>query len=228
MKRWICMGTILLLILGTMASGDTGWMSIPTWVLDHQNEQLSMYGQDNVYSLIGGQRVSQNSSGLLIDQKPPDTPSPSSIESLLNQADQFLIEKSYQEALDAYDQVIAIDSSSYAANYGRGVAFEGLGKQSEALDAYRSAVQYNKRSSSPVWHAYGAQGIILYDMERYLQAIDALDQAIQLSTGIELTIADTKELSRIFKTKGDALTALNRSDEADKAYQKANELNPSG
>lgn len=81
MIKKFCISVILLLILGgTMASGDQGWMSIPSWVINHQNEQLSMYGPQDVLSMIGGQRLLENSTGDVLRENRPDETLPSAID----------------------------------------------------------------------------------------------------------------------------------------------------
>lgn len=233
--RYICVLSILIFVsvanLFAPVMADEGYMAIPSWALQHQDEMMGKYSDQSVESMIGGQEMKSSSSSstdnsVLNNTTPtPATPT-SGIDKMIDAANEQLKSKAFSDASDSFNKIILIDSTSFAANYGKGQALEGLNKSSDALDSYRNAIQYNSRSSAPVWEAYAAEGRIMHDLGRNLQAIGALEQGISLFPA-KSESSDKTELAKMLKIKGDAETALGKTTDAKASYQKAKEIDPS-
>jgi tetratricopeptide (TPR) repeat protein len=220
--------SLLLLVIGGFIS-PVAAMEVPSWATDHQNEFMGKYTSDTFDSLVGGEFMNSSGSDYsrnnTTTQKKSET---SAIDKMVESANGLLDSKSYKEASDAFDKILAVDGTSFAANYGKGQAYEGLNKSTNALDSYRDAVRYNTRSSAPVWKAYAAEGRVKYQLGRYLQAIDDLDQGISLcSKSNDGSDEQKKALAQMWKIKGDAQTKLSKTDDAQASYAKAKELDPS-
>ena len=66
----------------------------------------------------------------------------------LNTAQQYLMEGKYEEAIQAFDKIIALDDSNADAYEGRGDAKKQLGRPKDALKDYEMAIERDKEKKS--------------------------------------------------------------------------------
>eukprot|EP01117_Protostelium_nocturnum_P015048 TRINITY_DN5795_c0_g1_i1.p1 TRINITY_DN5795_c0_g1~~TRINITY_DN5795_c0_g1_i1.p1 ORF type:complete len:458 (+),score=143.57 TRINITY_DN5795_c0_g1_i1:209-1582(+) len=104
---------------------------------------------------------------------------------------------------------IGEDSSYWEAYYNRGTFYHRSGKKKEALADYEKALA--SKASKDIWFK---KGLILYEMERYEDAIKDFDDAIS---------GGDKDW-KIYSTRGKCFGALNKNEEAVKDFTKVIEL----
>ncbi|HEU5374690.1 MAG TPA: tetratricopeptide repeat protein [Ktedonobacteraceae bacterium] len=117
----------------------------------------------------------------------------------------------YEEAIQAYDQAIALNPSSLSAYYSKGDIFLKLQRYEEAIQVYDQAITISPSSLS----AYYSKGDTLLKLQRYEEAIRIYDQAIVISPS-----------SSSYSNKGIILLKLQRYEEAIQAHDQAIALNP--
>jgi serine/threonine protein kinase/tetratricopeptide (TPR) repeat protein len=119
----------------------------------------------------------------------------------------------FEEALQAYDQAAEIRPKYYLVWHNRGsVLMDGLQQSEAAIESYQTALELNPEFD-PAWRD---QAQAYLQLEKYTDALNALDQAIKLNPND----------SQSWTNRGIALTQLQRDSEAIAAYQKAIDLNP--
>jgi DNA-binding response OmpR family regulator len=109
-----------------------------------------------------------------------------------------------------------LDATSEAAGIspGMGNALELLSK--EGLSGAMMMVDLELSKNSNSWEALSAKADILYLQERYHDALDACNKALQIN----------KQNALIWNTKGNVLYKLERYDQAIECYNKAIEISP--
>jgi len=83
----------------------------------------------------------------------------------------------HKEAIEAYQQAVAIDPKQTYAYYGLGNALDTLGRHKEAIEAYQQAVAIDPKFV----HAYNALGNALDTLGRHKEAIEAYQKFISLA-----------------------------------------------
>lgn len=125
--------------------------------------------------------------------------------------------------LIAVSPVLAAEEINQTDNawywYNNAVDLANAGQFSEALQANEKALAINQ--NFPL--AWANQAGILVQVGRYDDAITAADTVISANVS-GLPMMNT--FAAAYYSKGDALTALGRIDEAQVCYQKAHELDP--
>jgi len=134
--------------------------------------------------------------------------------------------KRYEEALEAFEKAIEMDSKHFRAWYNKGVAFFYLKKYKNSLKSFKKAIRVfeheleadeeNKEIKLRYIEAYYDKGVILYSLKRYRKALEAFEKAIEINPGY----ADA------WSGKGAAFHDLKRYGKALEAYEKAIEINP--
>jgi len=139
----------------------------------------------------------------------------------LNEIDQYLnkaeiLDKllKYDEALEAYDKVIALNSQCADAYLGKWYILEDQEKNTEALEVYIKTLELKVPNTDSYIHFQS--GCALGKLERYEEAIKAYDRAIELKPDYAIA----------YYNKGCTLGKLERYEEAIVAYDKAIELDP--
>jgi tetratricopeptide (TPR) repeat protein len=118
----------------------------------------------------------------------------------------------YDEALEAYNELLRLNPSSKSAWLGRGNALSSLETPhyEEALSAYDEVLRLDPAST---WAWYG-KGLSYAGLKRYEEAIEAYDEELRLNPSHEHS----------WFWKGEALKALGRSSEAQQAKRRAGQL----
>ena len=182
---------------------------------------------------------------------PTPTPSPTSspkptAESLLSEAEKLRQTSKYQQAIEVYEQAIALKPELPKAYWGRCYSLNKLGNSAEALVACNDALAFNpnypealvskadalKQQKLPIQalelyekatkakpnfaEGWVKLGIALQDVGRSAEALVALDKAISLQ----------RNSADAWSTRGKALWNLKRFDEAIPSLDKALEIEP--
>src|SRR5690606_8040876 len=88
----------------------------------------------------------------------------------------------YQEALESFDMVIALDSSNAQAYNDRALVLSGgLNQYEEALASLEAALQIEPLNAN-TWYN---KGIVLEKMGRNNESLDAYGKAIDLNEGLD-------------------------------------------
>jgi predicted TPR repeat methyltransferase len=132
---------------------------------------------------------------------------PASIQALLVLADCHAHDENFQDALAAYDRIIAFDPGIAEVHNNRGLALEQLQRHTDALASYERALAINSGASD----AHGNRGNALHQLKRHDEALAAYDKALALSP----------DRAEAWLGRGNALGELRRHDEALTAYDKA-------
>jgi tetratricopeptide (TPR) repeat protein len=125
----------------------------------------------------------------------------------------------YEKAFNCYDAKIGENQFNSEAWRGKGQTFVRVGKNVEAIECYRRAVELDPQYLD-AWERMGATFNYLgtQDLNKLEEAISCWDNIIRLNDGIV----------SIWSSKGVALEALGRITEAEAAFAKAKELGYKG
>jgi len=119
----------------------------------------------------------------------------------------------YKDAINAYDKAIEISPEDAGAWGNKGLALIKLGEPEEALKMFNKAAELDPVHSGGGHYAY-VKGTALKAMGRYNESLELFDEAIEVYPNNPL----------IWVEKGEVLLALNRSYEANVAFDKAENL----
>ena len=119
----------------------------------------------------------------------------------------------YEEAIDAFDQVLTLNPHIAECSFLKGQCYYNLGKYSDACIQYELVVKSDIDSIS----VYYDLGNALLAMKNFFDAMDAFNMEIKRAGG------NTKHA---YCGKGTALYALERTEEALQNFNKANDLDP--
>jgi len=153
----------------------------------------------------------------------------------------------YQEAVDSFDMIIALDSSNAQAYNDRALILAGgLDRDEEALASLEAALQIEPLNAN-IWYN---KGLVAEKMERHNEALQAYGRAIDLNQGLdrawhrqghvlmlngryneslaslEKAIELNSENAEAWNDMGMVLMELERNDEARECFQKAAQLDP--
>lgn len=90
-------------------------------------------------------------------------------------------ENRFIEAIDAFKKCLAIDATNVKAEENLGLAYAGMGKVPEAINAYQTAIDWQTSSAAKDVEPYFALGTLLLDQNRAGDAIQVLLQATQIA-----------------------------------------------
>ena len=121
----------------------------------------------------------------------------------------YLQIEAYAEAVDAYQQVIAIaktngvqgtttitpDAGIPGAYYGLGLAYTGLEKFEDAITAYQQAIVYTPDSA----YIHAALGSAYANTHQYTEALDAYKVAVALNSSDEMI---HHQLGNVYSKRG--------------------------
>lgn len=127
----------------------------------------------------------------------------------------YLQIEAYAEAVDAYQQVIAIaetngvpgpttitpDADVPAAYYGLGLAYTGLEKFEDAITAYQQAITYTPDSA----YIHAALGSAYASTHRYAEALDAYKMAVTLNSSDKMI---HHQLGNVYSKRGEHTAAI--------------------
>jgi len=142
----------------------------------------------------------------------PEVEQPKTKEGWLKEGDSYFKAEKYQEALQAYEQVVQLDPFDAQALFNQGVLLSNLGRRKEALAAYERVIEL----VPTFWLAYDYKGGILQKLGRLEEALAAYEQGIEA----------VPRSAGFYNSKGDILREMSRFDEARAAYEEALQLDP--
>lgn len=99
------------------------------------------------------------------------------IVSYMNRGYNYLSQKKYAEALEAFEKAITEDPKNAEAWFEKGYCLSKLGKYEEAIEAYRKSIEFNYYNPSRVHYNIG---VILGKKEKYDDAIKEYSEAIKI------------------------------------------------
>src|SRR5471030_370756 len=125
-------------------------------------------------------------------------------------------ENRFEEALSAFGRCLALDPRNVKAEDNLGLAFQGLGRNAEAIAAYRKALEWQADSAAKDSGPYLDLGSLLVDDGRALEGLPLLIEAARISP------ADF----RMHRQLGKAYMRLGQLENAQAELAKAIELAP--
>jgi tetratricopeptide (TPR) repeat protein len=135
------------------------------------------------------------------------------LETLYNTANNFYDNQKYDEAIQYYDKVLAINPSAVGALNSKGLALDHLQRYDEALQSFDKALEIDPSSVN----ALNNKGLALDHLQRYDEALSYFDKALSINPSSVNALTN----------KGLALDHLQRYDEALQSFDKALEIDPS-
>jgi tetratricopeptide (TPR) repeat protein len=139
-------------------------------------------------------------------------PNPTLLDAWYNKGATFYNLGKNEEALAAFDQVIAINPQLEAAWYNKGMILYNLGRNEEALETYDKIIAINPQLAE----AWYNKGIIFDKMGKNEETLAAYDKAI----GVNPKYAEA------WYNKGVHLYKLERYKDAKIAFENAHKLDP--
>jgi tetratricopeptide (TPR) repeat protein len=121
----------------------------------------------------------------------------------------------HEEALACLNKAIELDPTLIEAYNLKGTALIYLIKREEANQLFNKSLHYNLSPNDSI--SFYNKGFSLWRLEKYEEAIEYLDSAINLDNNF----------TEAYNYKGNALKFLGRYQEAIESYNKSIELNPS-
>ena len=143
------------------------------------------------------------------------------VEIRLELAKVYLQIEAYTEAVDEYQQVIAIveangvlgsttpspDSDIPTVYYGLGLAYTGLERFEDAITAYQRSITYQ-----PDWaYSHAALASAYANMHRYIEALDAYKVAVGLDPNDEMI---HHQLGNVYSKRGEHAAAIRHQQQA--------------
>src|SRR5215204_2584306 len=98
------------------------------------------------------------------------------LETLYNTANNFYDNQKYDEAIQYYDKVLAINPSAVGALNSKGLALDHLQRYDEALQSFDKAFAINSSSVN----ALNNKGLALDHLQRYDEALQSFDKALEI------------------------------------------------
>jgi tetratricopeptide (TPR) repeat protein len=130
----------------------------------------------------------------------------------IHRATAYLDKKDYQKALPDLDQAIASLTNSFNAYNLRGLAYDGLDKQSQAMADFNQAISINPGYAE----AYSNRGLVFFENKEYAKALKDYEKAISLDP----------KLAKAYSHRGFLLAFQGKLDQALQDYNQAISLNP--
>lgn len=160
----------------------------------------------------------------VLNQNPEDA------ESWLWKANLLVEMKRYNESVEAYDKAIELiaenNSEDLALDWlSKGWALNKTGRTDEAQAAFQKSLEFYETAISGNTgniRLLQQKGLVLFELGRYDEAIEAYDQVLKNSLSLEF---DTTAVSA-WIGKGDSLRLQGKNEEALEAYNKAIDLGP--
>ena len=120
------------------------------------------------------------------------------VETLYNTANNFYDNQKYEEALQFYDKVLAIDPSSVNALNSKGLALDHLQRYDEAVQTFDKALSINPSSVN----ALNNKGLALEHLQRYDEALQFYDKALSLDPSSIQALNGTSSILAELKKEG--------------------------
>ncbi|HTI15512.1 MAG TPA: serine/threonine-protein kinase [Dictyobacter sp.] len=135
-----------------------------------------------------------------------------SVREKCREGDQYLRQRLYAQALQAYEDALRIDKRNFHAWNGKGTAHYNQGNFRKALEAYQRATDVEP-NNAVVWVS---AGLVLNRMERHQQALVHFERAL----GIDPNYVAA------WNGKADTQLDMNMPEEAWSSYEKALNIDP--
>jgi tetratricopeptide (TPR) repeat protein len=90
-------------------------------------------------------------------------------------------ENRFEEAIQAFQQVLSLQANDVRAENNLGLSYQGLNRNSEAKAAFENAISWQKDSPVKDAQPYLNMGILLADQDQPSQALPYLQQAVSLA-----------------------------------------------
>lgn len=132
---------------------------------------------------------------------------------LLQQGDDLLHAKSYNDAIEVYNRVLAADPQSAHAWLKKGIALDMSGKCHDAIRSYNNALELDPKLTD----AWYNRGLALSTLGRYDDAIKSYDQTLNLN----------RSYFSAWSGKGTAFMKMGEYKEAADAFNQALKICPS-
>jgi tetratricopeptide (TPR) repeat protein len=123
------------------------------------------------------------------------------------------IQARHREAVDLFDQCVALKGDHAEAHLRRGLSLESLERYDDAQGAYREAIKANPRLAE----AYNALGTLYFRFEQYGHAAQVLRNAVQNVPEFAQNYHDLGLVYQAQKRYEDAIAQLQRAIELDPA-----------
>jgi tetratricopeptide (TPR) repeat protein len=98
------------------------------------------------------------------------------VETLYNTANNFYDNQKYDEAIQYYDKVLAINPSAVGALNSKGLALDHLQRYDEALQSFDKALEIDPSSVNALTN----KGLALDHLQRYDEALQSFDKALEI------------------------------------------------
>ncbi|MBW4480354.1 MAG: tetratricopeptide repeat protein [Tolypothrix brevis GSE-NOS-MK-07-07A] len=137
------------------------------------------------------------------------------IETLVNQAGEYLEKGNYDKAIKNCNKVLEQDKNNYGAYIMRGLAYTQLDKYQPAVDDFNQAIRIEPKSH----YSYFGRGFAQFHLKQYEQSLADFDQTIKLESdfahayfwrGItqgylgnkQGAVADLRQAAELYKKEG--------------------------
>ena len=136
--------------------------------------------------------------------------------------------REYDEALPLLDKSLELDGERFRFHTERGHAFEGLGRRTEAIEAYTRSIELHPSNR---W-THSRVGMLRMIEQEYEPAASALKQGVELPADEDEVFYALKQPLEIYTeaelrtSRGDALLQLHQNDQALPELKRALELDP--
>lgn len=131
---------------------------------------------------------------------------------LVNKGNEFFNLGKFGEAIQLYDEALALSPEFLEALFNKGVALCELQRFREALNYFNKVLELNPRD----WEALTNKGNVLFNLLEFKEALDCYDKALEINPGDAETLYN----------RGNLLLRLGRFEEAVKMFDEALALNP--
>ena len=118
----------------------------------------------------------------------------------------------YDDAIDCYEEAIALEPENEVAWFDNGLALQKEGRYDDAINAFNKAIEIDPQDAN----SWVNKGSVLDDQGKYDEAIQACDKAIELDS----------QNNYAWINKGLALYRQGKYDEAIQCYDRAIEIDP--
>lgn len=99
-----------------------------------------------------------------------------SFEYFLEQGNSNSEAKHYEQAIESYNQAIALNPENFIAYYKRGIAFSGLGKIQRAIEDYTHSIKLNSLHAK----SYYNRGTAFFELKEYKKAVQDYSLALKV------------------------------------------------
>ena len=174
----------------------------------------------NTYDVALGKSPSELTPSPILTRSASKSPQPSptyisglSTDLQLRKASDFSARYQFEDAVQAFDQVLVNDPSNYRAMEGKGVAQANLGRFEDALTSLNQSTLYldYHRDESYYIDAWYVKGWVLANQGKYDEAIDAFNKALMVDPDVFVAHYNKAWVLAKQGQYSAAVTAYNRS-----------------